>query len=1353
MREMPVDKARLERMHRRLAKRKDEEKQSLGPEACGDIKASVYVSQLSSEDLRASLRVECDKLWNQVLQAHSRLQQEQQSGIEYVHHIVAHTLNHPEARWLGRWYLGETFPFAHESQFLTIVSTLLWRTLVQATKNRIVQKWEEDPDLKVLPWNRWGGGAAGGGPGGSAGGDGGRGVRASAAKYLQVLEQQKNQDDSERTSTLSGLLVEETCAQVLSCFGDKGMWNVNEQRFDGPPDWVSVEARLQALCSDQGIAMSSHLGYTEREKVVAMQEYLVCNRQDHQLDLDMTDDIMSSLADNRNFEAGRQFKEVVEQCEDLGTLHRACMKVFEKRVRRAIYSIQETMEQRVPFVRELEQNQGVQLERQLNVSTTFPPDNALEHDRERHRPNERSMEFVFWFLKDRIAFEDESQWVLMEQVAHDLELHFKENPSHTQGESQGHEHAVLSREVGYVHAIKERMLDLAPHYEVYGSQDTQEMLTLIMKNGEESKDMQDDDSADVLYVDQPSFFSDDGNTNGAQVLQAVNATEGREPPRAFSVHGKGFDMVVNHHETLETRRRHQFYEKMDSFIDRATTWAAQMKVFSQLDALYREAFWLRSTLVRLLQSESGAGVLEEQYGEWLQNLVYWMEESSDLAEKTREAHMMHSRILVRRILCALWNKQHEERRYMDDDCRPENKVEDTTRYVLDLSHQINEHHTKLMQLRTGLMRVAQQVSASAAQSGGAAMRAEDVPDMALFDMFSIRAPCSDDASRCTDTGQNLQKMDAKFEDMRRLMGTIHEEAQHFRGLKEELRQVTGPADQCVGQYHEVVRDIAICMIRDEMLNKAKEVEMERKEREQEEQAQRAQEALLKDAEESEANRREEEKKAKKRAKEKERKEKARLEKERVREEEEAKKREEEERERKLAEEQQRRKQEKRDAELKRRAEEEEKMEEERQAQLKEQQEPAAGGACRADAEQTFLSRFNLSPPNAAPGVTSWSAAPAVPPVAAKEGTVARFKLVDLLAATGNFAKQLGARGSGSVFRGVLKSSATPIAVKKLEFAAGSDVQEAMAHMHTEVQVLSRIHHPNVVPLLGWSNDGEAPCLVYALAAGGSLQDRLACSENTVPLTAKARILVLSDVLRGLAFLHVEAGVMHRDVKSANVLIDTGCIGRIGDFGITNTRSVRDTCGVTATHLQTQAPVGTTIYMSPETLRGELSYKVDSFAFGLVIIEALTGLPVLNPTTDHSNLLTMFEEDMDTPKELLKHLDARACWDPHTSEHIPVLYNIAERCLEPRPKRRPEAVDLIPEFEKVRHDTEALDTAGAALAEAQECVVCMEQEKSHAFVSCGHAVVCKPCAEDIMTTTRLCPVCREPAEKVIKIFRS
>ena len=76
-------------------------------------------------------------------------------------------------------------------------------------------------------------------------------------------------------------------------------------------------------------------------------------------------------------------------------------------------------------------------------------------------------------------------------------------------------------------------------------------------------------------------------------------------------------------------------------------------------------------------------------------------------------------------------------------------------------------------------------------------------------------------------------------------------------------------------------------------------------------------------------------------------------------------------------------------------------------------------------------------------------------------------------------------------------------------------------------------------------------------------------------------------------------------------------------------------------------MGTTIYMSPECKTGVLSCKVDSFAFGLVIIEALTGLPVLNPAAGHSNILIMFEEDMDTPEHLgSAHIRASPCAVQH-----------------------------------------------------------------------------------------------------------
>ena len=96
--------AQQKRALQRLAKRNDEKKRPPVPaEGGSNAKASTFVPELSSQDLESSLRVDCDELWNKVRQAHSRLEQEQQSGIIYVHHIVAHTLNHPEARWLGRY--------------------------------------------------------------------------------------------------------------------------------------------------------------------------------------------------------------------------------------------------------------------------------------------------------------------------------------------------------------------------------------------------------------------------------------------------------------------------------------------------------------------------------------------------------------------------------------------------------------------------------------------------------------------------------------------------------------------------------------------------------------------------------------------------------------------------------------------------------------------------------------------------------------------------------------------------------------------------------------------------------------------------------------------------------------------------------------------------------------------------------------------------------------------------------------------------------------------------------------------------------------------------------------------------
>jgi len=213
------------------------------------------------------------------------------------------------------------------------------------------------------------------------------------------------------------------------------------------------------------------------------------------------------------------------------------------------------------------------------------------------------------------------------------------------------------------------------------------------------------------------------------------------------------------------------------------------------------------------------------------------------------------------------------------------------------------------------------------------------------------------------------------------------------------------------------------------------------------------------------------------------------------------------------------------------------------------------------------------------------------------------------------------------------------------------------------------------------------------------------------------------------------------------LLDRHCVGRIGDFGIC--KSATDTGGVTATHLQTQNVVGTLLYMSPEGKNGLISPKVDTFAFGIVMLEALTGYSIHTPAPGYSNLLLMFEEEFDSAELLLGHLDRRVSWELHTQHNTAALHSIAIRCLELRHKFRPAILELVPELEKVRQQVSALTPAQV---EDRECCVCMEANKTHILIPCAHLCVCENCANTIMTTTKECPVCRAVSQQVYRVFQ-
>ena len=163
-------------------------------------------------------------------------------------------------------------------------------------------------------------------------------------------------------------------------------------------------------------------------------------------------------------------------------------------------------------------------------------------------------------------------------------------------------------------------------------------------------------------------------------------------------------------------------------------------------------------------------------------------------------------------------------------------------------------------------------------------------------------------------------------------------------------------------------------------------------------------------------------------------------------------------------------------------------------------------------------------------------------------------------------------------------------------------------------------------------------------------------------------------------------------------------------------------------------MGTQVHMATEYKNGDLSTKVDAFAFGLVVIETLTASAVCSPGPGHHNLISMFDQELDTVNKLLVHLDSRVCWDQHIQERIGRLHTIGERCLEACHTSHPELVELIPDPEEVRHGTESLQdleterTVGLLVeAEAveKEYCICLKTEevgKFLALVPCEHRCV-------------------------------
>ncbi|PKA48104.1 Cysteine-rich receptor-like protein kinase 2 [Apostasia shenzhenica] len=163
-----------------------------------------------------------------------------------------------------------------------------------------------------------------------------------------------------------------------------------------------------------------------------------------------------------------------------------------------------------------------------------------------------------------------------------------------------------------------------------------------------------------------------------------------------------------------------------------------------------------------------------------------------------------------------------------------------------------------------------------------------------------------------------------------------------------------------------------------------------------------------------------------------------------------------------------------------------------------------------------------------------------------------FHYADLKSATNNFSKEnkLGEGGFGEVFKGTLKNGKI-IAVKKLTM---TQTKSARASFLSEVKLISNVHHQNLLRLLGCSGKRQELLLVYEYMANGSL-DRFLFGGTGGMLTWKQRFDIIVGMARGLAYLHHEFHVciIHRDIKSSNVLLDDNFKAKIADFGLARLR--------------------------------------------------------------------------------------------------------------------------------------------------------------------------------------------------------